>query len=145
LPDTAREPPPEFIRRAFPRTRYFPKWRLLAWHPRGVLNAAFLDQIMDFVEMQEQIQDAPFERYSDLSNLTDIRLKLDHIIQMARRRRIVKQPVKSALMAHKPITFALAQMYERLMNSAMIQVRAFERAKEAAEWLEVPTAILRAP
>jgi hypothetical protein len=145
LPDTAREPPPEFIRRAFPRTRYFQKWRLLAWHPRGVLNAAFLDQIMDFVEMQEQIQDAPFERYSDLSNLTDIRLKLDHIIQMARRRRIVKQPVKSALMAHKSITFALAQMYERLMNSAMIQVRAFERAKEAAEWLEVPTAILRAP
>jgi hypothetical protein len=140
-----KQEPPESIRRGFPRTWYFPKWRLLTWHPQGVLNAAFAAQVLDFVEMQEHIQEAPFDRYMDASGLTDIRLKLDHVITIARRRRKARQPVKSALMADKPVTFAIAQMYEHLMEDGMIEVRAFDHPGPAAEWLEVPPGILRAP
>ena len=139
------EQPPEFIRKAFPRTWYYPGWRLVGWYPRGVLNEAFADQVVEFVEMEERIQDAPFDRYADFSGLTHIRLRIDHIIQTARRRRAVKQPVKSAFFADKPLSFSIAEMYEMLMSNAVIEVRAFKGRAAAAEWLEVPRKTLEPP
>ena len=65
--------PPEFIRKDFPGTCYHARWRLLTWYPRGVLNEAFADQVIEFIEMEERIQEAPFDRYVDLSGLTHIR------------------------------------------------------------------------
>ena len=60
-----RDEPPDFIRKAFPGTWYHPKWKLLCWHPRGVFNEAFADQVINFIEMEERVQDAPFNRYAD--------------------------------------------------------------------------------
>lgn len=137
--------PPEFIRKGFPRTCYHPQCRLLAWFPRGVFNAAFAEQILEFVQMEERIQDAPFDRYTDLSGLTDVRLKLDHVFQIAGRRRTVREPVKSAFVAESPVGFVLAQTYEHLTAHAMIDVRAFRHRTAAAEWLEVPMKILEPP
>ena len=56
-----REKAPEFIRNAFPRTWYHAKWHLLTWFPRGVLNEAFADQVIEFIEMEERVQEAPFD------------------------------------------------------------------------------------
>jgi hypothetical protein len=137
--------PPEFVRKAFPRTWYHPRWRLLTWYPRGVLNEAFADQVIAFIAMEESIQEAPFDRYADLSGLTHIRIGIDHIIHTARRRRVVKQPVKTALFADNPMSFAVAHSYELLMHQAMIEVRAFKERKAAAQWLEVPLKTLECP
>jgi hypothetical protein len=126
------ELPAEFIRKGFPRTWYHARWRLLAWYPRGVLNEAFADQVIEFIEMEERIQEAPFDRYADLSGLTHIRIGIDHIIHTARRRRTVKQPVKSALFADNPMGFSIAHSYELLMYHAMIEVRAFKERTAAA-------------
>jgi len=140
-----REKAPEFIRKAFPRTWYYPRWRLLTWFPRGVLNEPFADQVVEFIEMEERIQEAPFDRYADLSGLTHIRIGIDHIIHTARRRRKVKQPVKMALFADNPISFSVAHSYELLMSDAMIEVRAFKQREAAAPWLEVPLKTLDCP
>jgi hypothetical protein len=137
--------PPEFIRKDFPRTWYHAKSRLLAWYPRGVLNEAFADQVVKFIEMEERIQEAPFDRYLDLSGLTHIRIGIDHIIHTARRRRKVKQPAKSALFADDPMIFSVAHSYELLMYHAMIEVRAFNECAAAAQWLEVPLKTLECP
>jgi hypothetical protein len=140
-----REKAPEFIRKAFPRTWYYPRWRLLTWFPRGVLNEAFADQVIAFIEIEESIQEAPFDRYTDLSGLTQIRIGIDHIIHTARRRRSVRQPVKTALFADNPMSFSVAHSYELLMYDAMIEVRAFKERKSAATWLEVPLKTLECP
>ena len=140
-----KEIPPEVIRKAFPRTWYHPRWRLLTWYPLGVLNEAFADQVIEFIEMEERIQEAPFDRYADLSGLSHIRIGIDHIIHTGRRRRNVKQPVKSALFADNPLVFGVAQSYELLMYDAMIEVRAFKERVAAAAWLEVPLGTLKCP
>ena len=137
--------PPEFIRKGFPRTWYHARWRLLTWYPRGVLNEAFADQVIEFIEMEERIQEAPFDRYLDFSGLTQIRIGIDHIIHTARRRRSVKQPVKTALFADNPMSFGVAHSYELLMSDAMIEVRAFKERRAAAQWLEVPLKTLERP
>lgn len=144
-PNPVGEKAPEFIRKAFPRTWYHPRWRLLAWFPRGVLNEAFADQVIEFIEMEERIQEAPFDRYADLSGLSHIRIGIDHIIRTARRRRKAKQPVKAALFADNPLAFGVAHSYELLMYDAMIEVRAFKERVAAAVWLEVPVRMLQCP
>jgi hypothetical protein len=140
-----REDPPEIIRKSFPRTWYYPKWKLLAWFPRGILNEAFADQVFAFIEMEERIQHAPFDRYADLSGLTGIRTRVEHIFESARRRRKASQPVKSALFGDQPNIFSIAQMYEHLMDGAMIEVRVFDSRDAAARWLEVPETALESP
>src|SRR3954470_10426303 len=139
------EEAPAVIRKAFPRTWYYPQWHLVQWYPQGVLNEVFADQILQFVEMEERIQDAPFDRFTDFSGLSDVRLSTSHVFQTARRRIIAKQPVKSAFFANRTISFSIAQMYERLMSGAMIEVRAFDDRAAAAEWLAVPLDVLCAP
>ena len=110
-----------------------------------MLNEAFADQLIEFIELEERIQEAPFDRYADLSGLTQIRIGIDHIIHTARRRRSVKQPVKSALFADNPMSFGVAHSYELLMYDAMIEVRAFKEREAAATWLEVPLNVLECP
>ena len=144
-PNPVRERAPEFIRKAFPRTWYHPRWHLLTWFPRGVLNEAFADQVIEFIELEESIQEAPFDRYADLSGLTKIRIGIDHLIHTARRRRSVRQPVKTALFADNPESFSVAHSYELLISDAMIEVRAFQKRTAAAEWLEVPLRTLECP
>jgi hypothetical protein len=140
-----REEPPAAIRKAFPRTWYYPEWKLLVWFPIGVLNEAFVDQLIAFVEMEEQIQDAPFDRYADFSGLTDVRARLEHTFESARRRRQVKQPVRTAIFAEKQKMFETARIYEHLMDGAMIEVRAFRTRAEAASFLEVRDVALESP
>jgi hypothetical protein len=144
-PTSITEVPPEFIRKAFTRTCYHSRWRLLTWHPRGALNEAFADQMIEFIELEEGIQEAPFDRYADLSGLTHIRIGIDHLIHTARRRRSVRQSVKTALFANNSMSFSVAHSYELLMYDAMIEVRAFEERTPAAEWLEVPLKMLERP
>src|SRR4051812_42347492 len=119
------EEPPALIRKAFPRTWYHPQWRLIQWYPQGVLDENLADQIIEFVELEERIQDAPFDRFTDFSDLSDVRLRMSHVFQTARHRSERKQPVKSAFFANKPVSFGIAQMYEGVMSAAMIDVRAF--------------------
>jgi hypothetical protein len=135
----------EFILKGFSGTRYFPKFKLTTWHPKGVFDERFADKLIAFIEWEEYIQEAPWDRYADLSGLTQIRISLDHVVDTARRRRFVPEPVKSALFADRPDGLELAKTYERLMEGAVITVRSFHDREAAAKWLEVPPSILMPP
>jgi len=133
----------EYVLKNFPGTRYYPRFKLTTWHPQGVLDVALADKVIEFVEWEEYIQDAPFDRYADFSGIAEIRIGVDSIIEIARRRRSVREPVKSALFGNDRVRLEVAQSYERLMRDAtMIQVRSFSTRKAAAAWLEVPETIL---
>ena len=129
----------------FPRNWYYPKFRLATWHPVGILTDVLADQIIEFTEMQEHDQDELFDRYTDFSGLTKIRLKVKHMFDIACRRRRAREPVNSRFFADQPVTFSIAKMYEGLMERAMITVCVFEKREAAAEWLGVPLQILYSP
>ena len=133
---------PDRVLKSFPRTWYFPKWHLVTWHPRGVLDDTLADQIVAFIEMEERIQAAPFDRYVDLSGLTQVQLAAGHVFDIAKRRHRAMERVKSALWTDKIVTVSLAYMFETFMANAPIKVRVFTKQKDAAEWLEVPRRIL---
>ena len=136
----------EFILKNFPGTRYYPNFKLTTWHPQGTFDAALASKIIQFIEWEEYLQDAPFDRFTDLSGIAEIRIGIGSMIDIARRRRFVREPVKSAIFGHDPASLELAECYERLMeDAAMLRVRSFNDRKAAAEWLEVPKTILERP
>jgi hypothetical protein len=133
---------PDRVLKPFPRTWYFPKWHLVAWHPRGVLDDTLADQIVAFIEMEERIEATPFDRYVNLSDLTHVQLAAGHVFDIAKRRYRAMEGVKSAFWTDNMVTMSLAYMFETFMANATIKVRAFRERKDAAEWLEVPIEIL---
>jgi hypothetical protein len=144
-PTAIDKPPPEFIRKAFPRTWYHPRWRLLTWYPRGVLNEAFADQVIAFIEMEERIQEAPFDRYADLSGLTHIRIGIRSCYPHWASAPQSETTCQVGVVRDNPTSFGVAHSYELLVSDAMIEVRAFKERRAAAHWLEVPLATLDCP
>lgn len=135
------------ILKAFPQTYFYPDARLITWHPRGILDDAFADRIIDFIEYEEAQSDEPFHRYTDLAGLTDIHLRIGHTFSIAERRRdrYKGKPVKSAFFCDWIIGSGIANLYEALMAGGPIQVRAFRTREAAAGWLGVPAIILLPP
>jgi hypothetical protein len=129
--------------KTFPHTRYYPEWRLLTWHPRGLFDDALADKIIVAVGSEEHVEEVPFHRYTDFSGLTHIRLKVGHVFDVAKLRRTVSEPVKSAFFSDTTVGLGIARMYEALMEEATIQVRAFRERGVAAEWLGVPLEVLQ--
>ncbi len=133
------------ILQAFPETCYHPDERLLIWHPQGLFDDSLADRIMAFIELEERIKGVPFHRYTDLSGLTEIHLKVGHAFKIAERRRTDfagGQSVKSALFCDRVIGFGIARLYEALMEGGPFDVQAFRTREAAAEWLEVPVYVL---
>ena len=131
----------------FSGARYHPECRLVIWRPRGVLNDALADRVVRFVELETCAMGEPFDRFTDFSGLTEIRLKPGHAFQLARslRQDHPGQPVKAAFFSEQTVGLGLARMYEELMQDAVSYVRAFRDLSMAARWLGVPTELLRPP
>ena len=133
----------DVVLKTFDHTRFHRECKLFTWHPRGEFDDALADEIVGLIESEEQFHETPFSRYTDLSQLTNIRLKIGHVFQIAERRREVPLPVKSAIFADSTVGFGIARMYESLMEGAPIHVRAFRERTDAAQWLGVPVDVLQ--
>src|SRR3954470_4591800 len=81
---------------SLPHTRSHPEARLLTWHPTGVLNDAMADAIVDFIETKEPDEALYFNRYTDFGGLSSLHLRSGHVFRIAKRRRGVAEPIKSA-------------------------------------------------
>ena len=69
------------------RTRFHAGHRLVTWHPRGILDDALLDEIAYFTQTLEHIAEAPFDRFTDLTGLSEIHLKIGHVFAIAEERK----------------------------------------------------------
>lgn len=137
--------PQEF--KEFPGLRYFPEHNLLTWHPTGVLEDKILDELIAFIHSLEDSIDEPFDRFSDLSGLVDIKVKFGHAFQIAQEQQSRKggRRLKSILHSERLVGLGMSRMYESLMHSAEIDVRVAKNRAEAAEWLGVPQSVLEPP
>jgi len=129
----------------YPDRSYHADYRLMTWRPHGVLDDTMADEIVTFIERKEDELE-PFNRFTDLSQLEEIRLNFGHVFNFASRRHLatVNYPaIKSAFFSKTFVGFGIARMYETLMDGSTIHVRAFRDLAAIAEWLEVPEAKLR--
>ena len=123
--------------------RYYPQYRLVAWQPEGPLDDALLDELAAWVVKAEEFS-LPFSRYVDLSCLTSIALRDEHLSRVAEQARQYHglTPVRCALYCPEDPAFSIARHFERLMESSGVEARAVRERAEAASWLGVPAEIL---
>jgi hypothetical protein len=130
----------------FPCACFYPDWRVLTWYPTGIFDEKEADRVLEFIELREKIDGQPFNRYTDMTGLTQIKTGLGHVVRMARQRHSYKGPVvKSAFYAVRLISLTIAGMYAELMKDSRIHVSIFRDKNDAAAWLGVPRKALLPP
>jgi hypothetical protein len=122
-----------------------PHEALLVARPVGIFNRKCAESLIDFIEIKEELADAGFDRFADLTRLKEIQLTREDVLQLAARRRAFNPndiPVKSAFLAVDPMAWMIASMYELVLDSPRIEVKTFQDLQSAAKWLGVQANLL---
>jgi hypothetical protein len=102
----------------------------------GVLDRADLNAMAKEVE---RLEDAGvlIDRITDLTSLERIDVGFEEVFAVAQRRaeRNVTAPIRSALVANRPVQFGFARMFQMLNDNPRIQIRIFGNLEEAQQWL----------
>src|SRR5947208_11164195 len=121
--------------------------RLLIYRPRGVVDEAAVQKVVDVLEDLEARLQAPFNRFSDTLAADEVELNFKYVIQVSLCRRLAyagHPPVKSAILARDSTMIHYAKLHALLTQGSPIHVRIFKDRQEAAEWLGVPVERLSA-
>jgi hypothetical protein len=120
--------------------------RLMVFRPRGVLNEKRVDEIVEFLEMEEERAEKPFNRYSDLSKVEAIHLDFDYVTKISLHRRLTYMkhpPVKSAFYVISEEVAHIVDIHILMTDHSPLQVAMFQAVSDAARWLDVSEETLR--
>ena len=101
----------------------------------GVLDQEDLNAVTAEIE---RLEDAVTkDRLTDLTALERIDVGFEEVFALAlhRAQRPIPAPIKSALVALKPVHFGFARMFQMLNDNPRIQIRIFGSLEEAEQWL----------
>src|SRR6184192_2743442 len=115
--------------------------RLLIYRPRGVIDEAAVQKVVDVLEDLEAKLQTPFNRFSDTLEADEVELNFKYVIQVSLCRRLAyagHPPVKSAILARESTMIHYARLHALLTQGSPINVHVFRDRSEAAEWLKVP-------
>ena len=119
--------------------------RLLIFRPRGVIDEAAVQRVVDVLEDLEEKLQRPFNRFSDTLGADEIELNFKYVIQVSLYRRLSYQgrpPIKSAILATDSTIIHYGGLHALLTQGSPIKVRIFQDRAEAALWLGVPVELL---
>jgi hypothetical protein len=121
--------------------------RLFVYRPRGLIDEAAINKVLDALEDLEAKLQEPFNRFSDTSETHEVELNFRYVIQVSLHRRLSYAghlSVKSAILATDSTMIHYARLHALLTQGSPINVRVFQDGKEAAKWLKVPVERLAA-
>jgi hypothetical protein len=115
--------------------------RLLIFRPRGVIDEAAVQRVVDVLEDLEEKLQRPFNRFSDTLGADEVELNFKYVIQVSLCRRLSyagHPPVKSAILATDATMIHYARLHALLTQGSPINVHVFKDRQEAANWLGLP-------
>ncbi len=118
---------------------------LLLWKPRGILDQADVNEVVEFVDTAEARAGEPFNRFADLSALDAVDLNFRFVFDVALHRRLTaapNRPVKSAFYVTSSATVHYTKLHKLLTDYSPLTVSLFTDRAKAARWLGVPEAVL---
>ena len=115
--------------------------RLLVYRPRGLLNEASVNKVIQVIgELESKLQE-PFNRFSDTLEQDEVELNFKYVIHVSLYRRLTyagRPPIKSAILATDSAIIHYARLHALLTQGSSINVRIFDDREKAAQWLGVP-------
>src|SRR6266478_971187 len=130
-----------------PEIEFHQDVRLLVYRPRGLIDEAAINKVINVIEELEAAAQEPFNRFSDATDTHEVELNFRYVIQISLHRRLShkgRAPVKSAILATDSTLVHYARLLALLTQGSSIKVRIFQERKEAAQWLGVPLELLAA-
>jgi hypothetical protein len=118
---------------------------LLVYRPRGLMNEASVNEVVEIIEDLEARLKEPFNRFFDTLGHDEVELNFRHVIQISLHRRLSyagHPPIKSAILATDSTIIHYAKLHAVLTQGSPINVRIFKDRSEAAQWLGVPVEVL---
>jgi len=115
--------------------------RLLIYRPRGLLNEASVNKIVNVIETLEARLKEPFNRFFDTLGHAEVELNFRYVIQISLHRVLTyvdRPPVKSAILATDSTIVHYCQLHAIITEDSPINVRIFQDREDAARWLGVP-------
>jgi hypothetical protein len=128
-----------------PEIGFHPDIGLLIYRPRGLINEAALNKVINIIEDLEAETQKPFNRFSDTSETHEVELNFRYVIHASLHRRLShkgRAPVKSAILATDSTLVHYARLLALLTQGSSIKVQVFQDREEAAQWLGVPPELL---
>jgi hypothetical protein len=120
---------------------------LLIYRPKGLINEAAVNKIIAVIEEIEAASTEPFNRFSDASEVHEVELNFQYVIQVSLHRRLThkgRAPVKSAILARDATLIHYARLLAVITQGSSIKIQVFQDRQEAAQWLSVPLELLAA-
>ena len=114
--------------------------RLLIYRPRGLLNEASVNKIVNVIENLEGRLKEPFNRFFDTLGHDEVELNYQYVIQLSLHRVLTyvdRPPVKSAILATDSTIVHYCQLHAIITEDSPINVRIFREREDAAQWLGV--------
>jgi hypothetical protein len=129
-----------------PDVTFHTEQRLMIWRPRGILDEKAVNQIITFIGSTEATSDSLFDRFTDTTLLDAIDLSFDYVFHVGLYRRMsyaAHPKVKSAFLVKWGKSDHEAKLHALLTKRSSLDVRLFEELGAAANWLDVPVALLQ--
>ena len=102
----------------------------------GVLDRTDLDAVTKEIERLED-EGSLKDRLIDLTALERIDVGFEEVFALAQKRahRVVATPIRSALVASRPVQVGFARMFQMLNDNPRIHIQVFGSREEAQQWL----------
>ena len=115
--------------------------RLVVYRPRGLMNEACVNKVVEIIgDLEAKLQE-PFNRFFDTLGHDEVELNFRYVIQISLHRVLSygdRAPVKSAILATDTTITHYCQLHAIITKDSPINVRIFQKRKDAAKWLGIP-------
>lgn len=115
--------------------------RLLVYRPRGLMNEASVNRVVEIIGDLETRLKEPFNRFFDTLGHDEVDLNYRYVIQISLHRVLSylnRPPVKSAILATDNTIIHYCQLHAIITEDSPIHVRIFQEREDTARWLGVP-------
>ena len=109
--------------------------RLLVYRPRGLMNEASVNKIVNIIGDLEARWNEPFNRFFDTLGHDEVELNFRYVIQISLHRVLSypdRPPVKSSILATYTTITHYCQLHAIITKDSPINVRIFQRREDAA-------------
>jgi hypothetical protein len=130
-----------------PDVEFYEDVRLFVYRPRGLMNEASVNKVVEIIGDLEARLKEPFNRFFDTLGHDQVELNFRYVIQISLHRRLSyagRPPIKSAILATDSAIIHYGKLHAVLTQGSPINVRIFKDRNEAAHWLSVPAELLAA-
>ncbi|GAB4447159.1 MAG: hypothetical protein Kow0031_29740 [Anaerolineae bacterium] len=98
------------------------------------------DDLVQLAELAEEVErqtDPAPNRLVDMRNLSGVEIRFPDMDWLAKRRRTqrLKNPVKTAIVASRPLPVGYGRMFQELMDHPQIEIKLFSTVEAARLWL----------